>query len=73
MADRWLTVFTFEVEAVHEHHPAYFADLVTADLNEAMRRRGLHDARMSGVDMRVIVAPHEMGPVSDDETHADGG
>lgn len=56
---RYLTIFTFEVEAVHDEHPDYFANLIEADVTEAMRRRGCDDFTLAAWSWRDPTVPSE--------------
>jgi hypothetical protein len=51
---RYLTVYSLdiEVEAVHDEPPDYFAELLVADINEALRARGLDDALVTAWSCR---------------------
>lgn len=69
MGDRYLTVFTVQVEVVHDEHPDHFADLLTADVNKALRVRGCDDALVTGMSWREVVTPDDDGsgrPMSGD-------
>jgi hypothetical protein len=55
--DRYLSIFNIEVDVAHDGHPTYLGDLLSAELNEALRKLGGTDGHVSGVTYRVVVGP----------------
>ncbi len=63
--EQYLTIFNVEVDAAHNRHPEYFADLLPAELNEALRRLGGNESHVSGVRWRVVVGPADIDQPAD--------